>query len=329
MTASPAGKPAGGRERAAQVRTLFSEIAHRYDVLNHVLSLNIDRRWRRRAVAALGWERAPGGSYLDACAGTLDLALELAARPGFRGRVAAADFALPMLVRGLPKIGRAPVAPVCGDAQRLPFAGESFAGATVGFGVRNLSNLRAGFEELHRVLRPEGRLVILEFAVPPGRLLRAAYMAYFNHVLPLVGEVGFGASLGLRLPSRFRAGAFRHRRKSRTCFAGPGSPRWSGSRSAAGSRRSTWRRRLAGRGRLLVQDGDCAQLRGGAVEAGRVAQQQERHARRLQLGAEHLQDGARGDAPDTAQVSLHPVRGEGPASGRSFLWPPPGTPCRS
>ncbi len=192
MTASPAGKPAGGRERAAQVRTLFSEIAHRYDVLNHVLSLNIDRRWRRRAVAALGWERAPGGSYLDACAGTLDLALELAARPGFRGRVAAADFALPMLVRGLPKIGRAPVAPVCGDAQRLPFAGESFAGATVGFGVRNLSNLQAGFEELHRVLRPEGRLVILEFAVPPGRLLRAAYMAYFNHVLPLVGRLVSG-----------------------------------------------------------------------------------------------------------------------------------------
>lgn len=192
MTASRGPEPASGRERATQVRTLFSEIAHRYDLLNHLLSLNIDRRWRRRAVTALGWEDEAGGSYLDACAGTFDLGLELAGRPGFRGRVTGADFAYPMLARGLPKIRGAPVAPVCGDTQRLPFAHGSFTGALVGFGIRNLSDLATGFAELHRVLRPGGRLVMLEFTVPPGRLLRAFYMLYFNRILPLVGRLVSG-----------------------------------------------------------------------------------------------------------------------------------------
>ena len=192
MTPSPQAEPASGRERAAQVRTLFSEIAPRYDLLNHVLSLNIDRRWRQRAVAALDWERAPQGTYLDACAGTFDLALELTGQHGFDGRVVGADFALPMLVRGLSKVDGHPVDPVCGDTQRLPFRTGSFSGATVGFGVRNLSDLAAGFRELYRVLESHGRLVILEFTVPPGRLLRAAYMVYFNRILPIVGRLVSG-----------------------------------------------------------------------------------------------------------------------------------------
>jgi len=188
VTAFRDADPADGRARAAQVQTIFSEIAPRYDLLNHLLSLNIDRRWRRRAIRELGWERAPHGTYLDVCSGTFDLALELAGQEGFGGCVVGSDFAFPMLAQGLPKIEGGAVAPVCGDAQLLPFADDSVTGATVGFGVRNLSEPSAGFREVLRVLRPGGRFVILEFTVPPGRLMRRAYLLYFNHILPRVGK---------------------------------------------------------------------------------------------------------------------------------------------
>ncbi len=181
-------EPRSGLERETQVRQLFSEIAPRYDLLNHLLSLNVDRRWRRRAVAALGWEERPAGRYLDACAGTFDLSLELARRPRFAGQVVASDFALPMLEAGLPKLTGASVNPVCGDVLRLPFAGDTFAGAMVGFGVRNLAELERGLAELHRVLAAGGRLVVLDFTIPPNRLLRAAYLFYFHRVLPRLGR---------------------------------------------------------------------------------------------------------------------------------------------
>lgn len=192
LTIHREAEPATGKARADQVRTLFGEIAPRYDLLNHLLSLNIDRRWRRRAIRELDWEAAPGGTYLDLCSGTFDLALELAGRPGFEGTVLGSDFAFPMLAQGLPKIGSAPVSPVCGDTQLLPFPGSCFAGVTVGFGVRNLSDLPAGFREAHRVLQPGRRFVTLEFTVPPGRLMRGGYMLYFNHILPLAGRLVSG-----------------------------------------------------------------------------------------------------------------------------------------
>ena len=192
MATVPEARPESGAERTRQVQTIFSEIAPRYDLLNHVLSLNIDRRWRRKAVDRLGWERAAEGTYLDACAGTFDLALELGERAGFRGEVVASDFARPMLVEGLPKIDGRAVAPVCGDTQQLPFPDEVFSGATVGFGVRNLSDLPAGFREFHRTLKPGGRLVILEFTVPPNPIVRQGYMLYFNRILPLVGRIVSG-----------------------------------------------------------------------------------------------------------------------------------------
>ena len=189
MTALREAEPASGRDRADQVRTLFSEIAPRYDLLNHLLSLNIDRRWRRRAIGELGWEAAPGGTYLDLCTGTFDLAVELGGRGGFEGTVLASDFAYPMLARGAGKIRASPVLPICGDTQLLPFADRAFAGVTVGFGVRNLSELEAGFREACRVLKPGGRFVVLEFCVPPGRFMRAAYLLYFNHILPRAGRL--------------------------------------------------------------------------------------------------------------------------------------------
>src|SRR6266851_5547441 len=144
MTPSPAFEVAahsGGDARRSYVRTMFAAIAPRYDFLNHLLSLNVDRAWRRAAVRRLAWERKPDGSYLDLCAGTLDLAASLARAPGFAGCVFGADFVMPMLVRGKGKAPRA--RPIGADALTLPFADARFDGAMVAFGVRNLADLDA------------------------------------------------------------------------------------------------------------------------------------------------------------------------------------------
>jgi len=179
-----AGRGAEGKR--SYVRDVFTAIAPRYDFLNHLLSLNIDRRWRRRAVARLGWERRPDGLYLDLCAGTLDLAAALASAQGFRGRIVGADFVIPMLERGRGK--SAAVRPVGADALELPFPDAGFDGALVGFGVRNLADLDRGLVEARRVLKPGARLVILEFTTPRFAPLRAAYLFYFRRLLPLIGR---------------------------------------------------------------------------------------------------------------------------------------------
>jgi demethylmenaquinone methyltransferase/2-methoxy-6-polyprenyl-1,4-benzoquinol methylase len=166
---------------------MFTAIAPRYDFLNHLLSFNIDRRWRRRAVQHIAWERRPDGVYLDLCAGTLDLAATLARTPGFQGSVVGADFVVPMLARGRDKASR--IAPVGADALALPFADQSFDGAMVAFGVRNLADLNAGLAEVARVLRRGARFVILEFTTPRFAPLRAAYFFYFRRVLPAIGRV--------------------------------------------------------------------------------------------------------------------------------------------
>jgi demethylmenaquinone methyltransferase/2-methoxy-6-polyprenyl-1,4-benzoquinol methylase len=176
-----------GAAKRAYVRGVFTAIAPRYDLLNHLLSLNVDRRWRRQAVKLLGWERTPNGIYLDLCAGTLDLAAALAGEPGFGGRIVGADFVLPMLQRGRDKA--AAVLPLNADALDLPFSAASFDGATVGFGVRNLADLDQGLRESARVLKPGARLVILEFTTPTWPPMKAMYLSYFRHVLPLIGRL--------------------------------------------------------------------------------------------------------------------------------------------
>ncbi len=181
-----------GTDKRGYVRAMFSAIAPRYDVLNRVLSFNLDRSWRRRAVGVLGCERRPAGRYLDACAGTMDLARMLAEAPGFTGSVVAADFATPMLRLGLTKVAGSRVLATTADSLRLPFPDGAFDGAIVGFGVRNFADLDAGLRELVRVLREGARLVILEFTRPPSALMRGVLRAYNHGVLPVVGRMVSG-----------------------------------------------------------------------------------------------------------------------------------------
>ena len=193
--APPQAVPAEHPDKRRYVQEIFSDIAPRYDLLNRVLSMNIDRSWRRKAVARLLWATRPEGRYLDACAGTLDLATTLATQRGFRGRVLATDFALPMLRQGVTKApghrgtGAPAVAPAVADTLVLPFADAVFDGAMVGFGVRNLAGLDDGLVELARVLKPGARLVVLDFATPRFAPLRGLYLLYFRHVLPRVGRI--------------------------------------------------------------------------------------------------------------------------------------------
>ncbi|MBA2626971.1 MAG: ubiquinone/menaquinone biosynthesis methyltransferase [Gemmatimonadales bacterium] len=169
------------------MRSMFSTIAPTYDRLNRIISLRLDQRWRRLAIAQLDWQRAPGGIYLDLCAGTMDFSAILAVQPGFRGRIAGADFAQPMLAHGRHKTDRA--VPVTSDALALPFADASFDGAMLGWGARNFEDLDAGLIEAARVLAPGARLVMLDMSTPSAQPLRGIFRAYFEHVLPRIGRL--------------------------------------------------------------------------------------------------------------------------------------------
>jgi demethylmenaquinone methyltransferase/2-methoxy-6-polyprenyl-1,4-benzoquinol methylase len=177
----------GGNDKGAYVRGVFEQIAPRYDLLNHLLSLNIDRLWRRRALRALAWQRAPDGNYLDLCAGTLDMGAALSREPDFHGFVVGADFAVPMLRAGSGKAPRSALAPVAADAQRLPLRDASLEGVMVSFGIRNVASLDAALREVHRVLTPGATFVILEFTTPRFRLVRMLYHFYFHRLLPRIG----------------------------------------------------------------------------------------------------------------------------------------------
>ena len=173
---------------ASTVRRMFAGVAPRYDLLNRVLSLGIDRRWRRDVVSGL--KLKPSDRVLDLCCGTGDLALELAPH----ARCLACDFTWEMLTRAKAKSTRAGQAGqalhlAAAAALRLPFAAHQFDAATVGFGVRNLEDLAAGLREFRRVLRANGPLVILEFSQPTHPLLRLPYQAYLHGLLPLIGRM--------------------------------------------------------------------------------------------------------------------------------------------
>ena len=174
--------------RREEVRRMFASIVGRYDLLNRLLSLRRDVYWRRFAVA-LG-QIPRGGDVLDLCAGTGDVALEIV-RQGSGARVIAVDNCEPMLIRGLHKAKRANAADqirfTVAPAEELPFADATFDRAFVAFGVRNIAERRRGLREMARVLKPDGRAIILEFSTPSSPLLGPLYRFYSHRILPWIG----------------------------------------------------------------------------------------------------------------------------------------------
>lgn len=195
-------RPSRISKNSHEIRRMFAGISGRYDFLNHLLSLNVDRLWRKKAVRTL--DPRPGEKILDLCTGTADLALEIARFQGNRGRgpgnpgagpalVVGADFCREMILLGNSKRrargekNGAPLQLLLADALQLPFPDGCFDGAAVAFGIRNLENLNAGLGEMLRVLRPGGRAALLEFTTPPRPWFRSLFRLYFHKILPRIG----------------------------------------------------------------------------------------------------------------------------------------------
>ena len=172
---------------------MFAGIAPRYDFLNHFLSANRDRGWRRATVEA--GEARPGDRVLDVCTGTGDLALEWARSTAGGPPVVGTDFCEPMVRLGAEKARRDGAAVRLGvaDTLRLPFRDGAFAVASVGFGIRNVADLGGGLREMARVVRPGGRVVVLEFTRPSNPAFRFVYYVYFLLLLPLLGNLVSGS----------------------------------------------------------------------------------------------------------------------------------------
>jgi demethylmenaquinone methyltransferase / 2-methoxy-6-polyprenyl-1,4-benzoquinol methylase len=177
-------------KREARIRGMFAAIAPRYDLLNHLLSLNVDRSWRRRTTRLV--PPAGDGPILDVCTGTGDLAFAYDRAAGGKAPIVASDFCPPMLARGVAKAARrgagGRIRFVEADAQRLPFPDDSFQITCVAFGLRNVTDPDRGLAEMARVTRPGGRVAVLEFSKPRHWLFGRAYRLYFRHVLPRVGQ---------------------------------------------------------------------------------------------------------------------------------------------
>lgn len=195
----------GPSEKAAQVRVMFTQIAPRYDFLNHALSLNIDKRWRRLVIKQVAERlRRPGAVALDLCCGTADLSLELGALAPTFGL----DFCHPMLELGLKKVRKAgrPIELIEADALSAPFADSMFDVVTVAFGLRNVDGTTAGLREIYRLLKPGGRGVVLEFSRPQVPIFRSLFQFYFTRLLPRIGNAVSGSSVAYQyLPDSVQA----------------------------------------------------------------------------------------------------------------------------
>ena len=176
--------------KARQIRQMFSSIAPRYDLLNHLLSLNIDKSWRRRAVSLMrSSSNQQQPLWLDLCCGTGDVSLEMIRQGAYR--IVSSDFSHPMLRLNLDKLrhrGAAPkISVVEADALALPFPANTFDALAIAFGLRNLESPESGLAEMNRVLKPGGRVVVLEFSKPTNALFNRLFQKYFFNVLPRVG----------------------------------------------------------------------------------------------------------------------------------------------
>ena len=181
-------------EHAHRVREMFAAIATRYDLLNHLLSGNIDKRWRRLVAQALRGKLVDGEArILDVACGTGDLSLTLSQSGD--ARIVGIDFCRPMLDIAATKSAKSGLALpfIEGDALRLPFADRSFEAATIAFGLRNLSSVEAGIKELLRVLKPGGKVAVLEFSKPQAPVLRSLFKFYFTKLLPRFGGLISGS----------------------------------------------------------------------------------------------------------------------------------------
>jgi demethylmenaquinone methyltransferase/2-methoxy-6-polyprenyl-1,4-benzoquinol methylase len=201
------GTPRSGTMSEPQVRAMFDRISGFYDLMNSVMTAGQHHRWRARAadLAALG----PGDSALDVACGTGDLAIELARRVGRGGEVVGSDFSEEMLERARAKapagvVGGGAIAWEWGNALELPYASGRFDAATVGFGARNFSDLERGLSEMARVVKPGGRVVVLEITTPRKPPLSTFYRVWFDHVVPLIGRLTGEQEAYTYLPSSVR-----------------------------------------------------------------------------------------------------------------------------
>ena len=177
-------------EKSAYVRDMFASIAHRYDLLNSILSFNRHYAWRRKAVRLA--QLRPGDSALDVCTGTGDFAIDLYNVVGPKGRVVGSDFCAPMLQRGKEKtdaVSGGRIEMMVADAQALPYRDNLFDCVTVGFGIRNVTDTHKAFAEMARVAKPGGRVVCLEFNTPKNPVLRPLVRFYEMKVLPRIGAM--------------------------------------------------------------------------------------------------------------------------------------------
>ena len=187
-----------------QIQAMFNAVAPKYDFLNRLLSVGCDRRWRKEAVS----EFQPFGnkSFLDVATGTADIPLEMCKRYPNPMQIIGMDFSLSMLKLGNKKISNNNLSKniklIPGSAENIPFKDQSFDGVITSFGVRNFTDAKKGLQEMHRILKPKGKIVVLEFSFPKNMILQWLYRYYFEKILPIMGRIISGHKIAYSyLPS--------------------------------------------------------------------------------------------------------------------------------